>query len=70
MLDAFGAGADGFLMVGNSVRSDMLPVLALGGWAVHIPYHLTWAHEVVDHSAEFPVLERLADLPAWLETAS
>ena len=34
-----------FLMVGNSVRSDIAPVLELGGWGVHVPYHVTWAHE-------------------------
>jgi putative hydrolase of the HAD superfamily len=34
-----------FLMVGNSLKSDILPVLALGASAMHIPYHLTWAHE-------------------------
>ena len=34
-----------FLMVGNSLRSDIAPVLELGGWGVHVPYHLTWAHE-------------------------
>jgi putative hydrolase of the HAD superfamily len=34
-----------FLMVGNSLRSDILPVLAMGSSAVYIPYHLTWAHE-------------------------
>lgn len=34
-----------FLMVGNSLRSDVLPVLALGGHAVHIPYAITWQHE-------------------------
>lgn len=39
---------DQFLMVGNSMRSDILPVLALGGQAVYIPYHTTWAHEVVE----------------------
>ena len=36
-----------FMMVGNSVKSDVLPVLALGAQAVHIPYHITWQHEVV-----------------------
>jgi putative hydrolase of the HAD superfamily len=36
-----------FLMVGNSLRSDILPVVALGGQAVHIPYHITWQHEMV-----------------------
>lgn len=38
----------GFLMVGNSLKSDILPVLTLGGTGVHIPYHLTWAHEHVE----------------------
>jgi putative hydrolase of the HAD superfamily len=39
------------VMVGDSVRSDVLPVLALGGWAVHVPYPLVWHHE----AAELPV---------------
>jgi putative hydrolase of the HAD superfamily len=37
-----------FLMAGNSLRSDVLPVVAVGANAVHIPYHITWAHEAVD----------------------
>jgi putative hydrolase of the HAD superfamily len=32
-------------MVGNSLRSDIAPVIALGGWGVYMPYHVTWAHE-------------------------
>ena len=32
-------------MIGNSLRSDIAPVLQLGGWGVHMPYHTTWAHE-------------------------
>jgi len=32
-------------MVGNSLRSDIAPVLELGGWGLHVPYHTTWAHE-------------------------
>lgn len=43
-----------FLMVGNSLKSDVLPVLAIGGHAVHIPYHTTWAHEKVEHIIEHP----------------
>jgi putative hydrolase of the HAD superfamily len=43
-----------FLMVGNSLKSDVLPVLAIGGNAVHIPYHTTWAHEKVEHTIEHP----------------
>ena len=34
-----------FAMIGNSLRSDIAPVLALGGWGVHMPYHTTWVHE-------------------------
>ncbi|MGH9768131.1 MAG: HAD family hydrolase, partial [Blastocatellia bacterium] len=36
-----------FLMIGNSIRSDILPVIEMGGRAVHIPYETTWEHEVV-----------------------
>lgn len=45
ILKRSGVAAEDFLMVGNSLRSDVLPVLELGGWAVHVPYHLTWNHE-------------------------
>lgn len=38
---------DEFLMVGNSVKSDVLPVVGIGGNAVHIPFHTTWVHEAV-----------------------
>ena len=41
----FGVAPSQFAMVGNSLRSDIAPVLELGGWGVHVPYHLTWAHE-------------------------
>lgn len=41
-----------FLMLGNSLKSDVLPVLAIGGHAVHIPYHITWDHEKIDHHIE------------------
>jgi putative hydrolase of the HAD superfamily len=39
---------DQFAMVGNSLKSDVLPVLNLGGYGFHIPYHVTWAHERVE----------------------
>jgi putative hydrolase of the HAD superfamily len=60
-----------FLMVGNSLRSDILPVIALGGQAVHIPYHITWAHENAALSEEDRKrcfeLEHLGLLPALIE---
>ena len=37
--------AEKFVMVGNSLRSDIEPVLQLGGWGIYMPYHITWAHE-------------------------
>ena len=55
-----------FCMVGNSVRSDVLPVLAIGGHAVHVPYHVTWAHEHAEHDGTVPTLETIRLLPAWL----
>lgn len=41
-----------FMMIGNSIKSDILPVLAVGGYAVHVPYHTTWAHEHVESRVE------------------
>lgn len=38
-----------FLMMGNSLKSDVLPVLGLGGHAIHIPFHITWEHERIEH---------------------
>jgi putative hydrolase of the HAD superfamily len=45
---------DEFLMIGNSLKSDCMPVLAIGGHAIHIPYHTTWAHEVVEQIIVHP----------------
>ena len=48
-----------FLMIGNSLKSDCIPVLKLGGTAVHIPYHTTWAHEQGDPAPDHPNFYRL-----------
>jgi putative hydrolase of the HAD superfamily len=60
-----------FLMVGDSLRSDVLPVLEAGGAAVHIPYRTTWVHEQVPeealHGKEFVRLPSLRSLAEWLE---
>ncbi len=57
-----------FLMVGNSLRSDIVPVLELGGQAVYVPYELVWAHEVVDASNHnFHEIARISELPGLLE---
>lgn len=45
LLREFDIAAAQFVMIGNSLRSDIAPVLSLGGWGVHMPYHTTWGHE-------------------------
>lgn len=54
-----------FLMIGNSLKSDILPVLAIGGHAVHVPYHTTWAHEKIDQVIEH---ERFSQVSTIRET--
>ncbi len=66
-----GIKAEEFVMVGNSPRSDVLPVVSLGGHAVHIPYEVTWQHEHVPED-EMPKegwrrIASIAELPAILE---
>lgn len=59
-----------FLMVGNSLRSDILPVVKIGGFGVYIPHRFTWAHEVVEispHSDGFIQIDSFDNLPAVLE---
>lgn len=57
-----------FLMVGNSLRSDIAPVLALGGLAAHVPYPLTWEHEKLARLPPAPgrffTLNSIRELPA------
>jgi haloacid dehalogenase-like hydrolase len=48
LCERFSIDVDQLLMVGNSFRSDIEPVLKLGGWAAHIPFHTVWQHEVVE----------------------
>ena len=56
----FGVKVGQLLMVGNSFRSDIEPVLKLGGWAAHIPFHTVWQHEVVEEY-DHPHLLRLKE---------
>jgi putative hydrolase of the HAD superfamily len=55
IIERVGVTPDQFVMAGNSLRSDVLPVAALGGHAVHVPFHTTWALEDVspDEAAEY-----------------
>ena len=69
VLSEFGVPPGRFAMVGNSLRSDVEPVLRLGGWAVHLPYHVTWAHEMdADVAADDPRMLAI-DAPAAIPAA-
>ena len=60
---------DEFLMIGNSMKSDILPVLDVGAYAFHIPYHTTWAHEVVHEETnhdKYIELNRASELLEYL----
>lgn len=48
-----------FLMIGNSLKSDILPVLDIGGHGIHIPFHTTWEYEKVETDIVHPNLKRL-----------
>jgi putative hydrolase of the HAD superfamily len=56
-----------FLMIGNSVKSDILPPLNLGAWAIHVPFHTTWAHEEVEAEPEAEHYFRVNRLAEALE---
>jgi putative hydrolase of the HAD superfamily len=63
-----------FLMIGDSLRSDVLPVVEAGGWAVHVPAALSWSHEHADLPAhlegrhfQVPVLGRVVEIVEQLE---
>src|SRR5206468_648225 len=69
ILSRHGVEPHRFLMIGNSLRSDVLPVVDAGGWAVHIPAALSWSHEHADvpphakgHYFEVAAFERVPDV--------
>ena len=72
VLSRFGVAPDRFVMVGNSLRSDVAPVLELGGWGVHVPHELAWALEAPDDEdairrhPRFGTCPTLAEVPEWL----
>ncbi len=70
LFEEFGIVPRQFAMVGNSLRSDIAPVLRLGGWGIHVPYHLTWAHEseadIPEAHGRLQVVSSPAEVPAAL----
>lgn len=67
ILSRHGIQSENFLMVGNSLKSDILPVLAIGGYGAHLPYHVTWGGELAEEPVEFLdryfKLGQMSDLP-------
>lgn len=59
-----------FLMIGNSLKSDVLPVIEIGGSGIHVPFHTTWQHEIVEDTIEsdrYSEFEKLIDvLPLFI----
>jgi putative hydrolase of the HAD superfamily len=71
LLEKYAINTHEFLMIGNSLRSDVLPVVAIGAQAIHIPFHTTWELEIptsdeIKNSA-YHSLEHLGQLPTFLE---
>ncbi|MDY1033596.1 HAD family hydrolase [Stenotrophomonas sp. CFBP8980] len=71
VLSEFDLPINQFVMVGNSLRSDIEPVVTLGGWGVHTPYAVTWAHEtehgVADDEPRMVTADTAWDWPAALQ---
>lgn len=68
-----GTGPGEAVMAGNSMKSDVLPALEAGAFAVHLPYVVTWAHELADAPedlARYGALDRIDDLPDWIDARS
>lgn len=57
-------GRDHAMMVGNSLKSDVIPAIAVGGWGVHVPHELTWTYEAAEPPQDHPRYRRIADLGA------
>ncbi|RIV18288.1 HAD family hydrolase [Fibrisoma montanum] len=66
IMQRYGLQPNEFLMIGNSLRSDVLPVVHVGANAIHVPYSVTWAHEQVEkeqlEGKSFLAFERIADV--------
>ena len=69
LLNTMGCAPQNFLMLGNSIKSDILPILNLGGYAAHIPYHITWQYENHEGNVTHPnflQLKNIKDIIGYL----
>lgn len=68
ILQRYGYSAERFLMIGNSLRSDVMPVCAIGGHAIWLHQANTWSHEQLPDvdKTHFNTLDSITDVPNWL----
>ncbi len=70
LLQHLGTQPEDFLMIGNSFKSDILPVLQLGGYGIHVPFHVTWEHEKtgsVPDGENFASVSEISEVGTLLE---
>lgn len=67
ILNHLGCRPENFLMIGNSAKSDIMPVLELGGYAAHVPHHVTWAHEQYEGEINHPQCIELTNIKEILK---
>ncbi|WP_019670049.1 HAD family hydrolase [Eudoraea adriatica] len=70
LLDHLEIKTNEFLMIGNSLKSDVLPIMNIGAKAVHVPFHTTWAHEHIapeEHDNSHLTLNTLSEILKYLE---
>jgi len=58
---------EAFLMIGNSLKSDILPVLNIGAHGIHVPFHTTWEHERIDTKIDHPQFRQLEKVKEVLD---
>lgn len=67
MLGRLDINASEFLMIGNSLKSDVLPILNIGGYGVHVPYHTTWEYEKIDFEIEHENFKSITSITEVLD---
>ena len=67
MLTRLDSKPDNFIMIGNSLKSDVLPVLSIGGHAIHVPYHTTWEYEKIDFEIVHPNFKAVSSINQVLD---
>jgi len=62
LLQRLEVAPENFMMIGNSLKSDVIPVLEMGSYGVHVPFHVTWEHEMISHQVIHPNFTSIQEL--------